>query len=157
MHWHSPSLTSSCTQPHSWCLRYDPISWRSITGHWLLEHACAVCPLTAQIDSSGIRVTIILQLEIIARTTQRAAHKHNNARVDSRLRPQSGAALWWVSLSIRRDAKSCCLLLSHIKYTLFRVAHSWPLSANVNRSYSTFIQYLTCCNAARRKPSHGDS
>jgi len=52
--------------------------------------------------------------------------------VDIRLPTWSGAALGepvWATVSIL-----CCHLASHFEFTLPRVAHSWPLSANMTSS-----------------------
>jgi len=65
----------------------------------------------------------------------------NSAIVHIRLRPQSGAAPWWVSLSIRHGVKSMLLPIEALFLRLFR--HPY------NRKYITYR------NPARGRPRHG--
>ena len=64
-----------------------------------------------------------------------------------KLRPQSGAASRWVSLSIRRDVK---FVLPPVEYILF----ARPLSANMSMTSPINRTYKTYRNTAIRRPSH---
>jgi len=80
-------------------------------------------------------------------------HRHNKATVDIRLCPQSGAALWWVSLSICCSVKSVLPPVSHFEYTLFSVTYSWPLFATMTSSIKLEVHNILQCR--QRKTAAG--
>ena len=73
---------------------------------------------------------------------------HTKAVVDIRLRPRSCAAPGG-SVSVHAVVSNpCCPMLSNFEYTPFRVAHSWPLCAQMTSSINR--KYISCTDTLIR-------